>query len=399
MDYSVTRAETQPRLAAGQEHTHAKERTGTRSSLPVGAFIAMQSVLWLAHLLIYATWTTLEPMSAEASRVLAVVLFLLSISFTISTGLAFRFTNGLVGLLYKISAIWIGVLNFVTWAALLAWPVLGLMHVAGVDSPLARQVLGISIFGLAMAVSAWGFVNARLIRERRVTVELENLPEAWRGRTALLVSDVHLGNVNGPGFARRVAKIARRLDPSVVFLAGDVYDGSPVDPEWLAHPLEAIQPPLGVYFCGGNHEDYGMPMAYEAALRGAGVEVLHDARVDLEGLQIVGASYATASHPLRFRAFLERLQLQAGGPSVLLNHVPHGLTIAEQNGVGLQLSGHTHGGQVFPFTWVTRRIFKQFTHGLNRLGRLQVLTSSGIGTWGPPMRVGTAPEVVLITFA
>ena len=399
MDYSVTRAETQPRLTTGQEHAHAKERTGTRNSWPIGAVIAIQAVMWVAHLLIYATWTTLEPMSAPAERVLAVVLFLLSVSFTISTGLAFRFPNRLVGFLYKISASWLGVLNFVTWAACLAWPVLGLMHVAGVDSPMARQVLGISIFGAALGISVWGFVNARLIRERRVTVNLDNLPEAWRGRTALLVSDVHLGNVNGPGFARRLAKIARRLNPAVVFLAGDVYDGSPVNPEWLAHPLEAIQPPLGVYFCGGNHEEYGDPMAYEAALRGAGVEVLHDARVDLDGLQVVGAAYATASHPLRFRAFLERLQLKEGGASVLLNHVPHGLPIAEQCGVGLQVSGHTHGGQVFPFTWLTRRIFKQFTHGLHRVGRLQVLTSSGIGTWGPPMRVGTAPEVVLITFA
>ncbi|MFP5235208.1 MAG: metallophosphoesterase [Acidobacteriota bacterium] len=359
----------------------------------------MQSILWLAHGLIYLTLTMFEPLNQAAANVLAIVLFVLSISFTIAAGLSYRYSNWLVSALYKVSVIWLGMLNFLTWAAALSWVADLAFRVAGQDSPVVREYVGIGIFAAAIAVSLYGFVNARVIRERRVTVELKNLPEAWRDRTALLISDVHLGNVNGPGFARRVARIARRLNPSVVFLAGDVYDGARVDPEWLAHPLEAVQPPLGVYFCGGNHEDYGDALAYEAALRGAGVEVLHDARVELDGLQIVGVSYATASHPLRFRAFLERLRLHEGGPAILLNHVPHGLNMAEQARVDLQLSGHTHGGQIFPFTFFTRRIFRQFTHGLARLGNLQVITSSGIGTWGPPMRVGTAPEVVLITFA
>lgn len=399
MDYSVTRAETQPRLSAGQEHARAHARTGPRSSPPVAFVAIMQSILWLAHALIYVTLTSFEPFSEAASQALAVALFVLSISFTISAGLSFRYGNRLVGALYKVSVIWLGLLNFLTWAALATWVADLGMRAAGLDSPAVREYVGLAIFAAALAISLWGFINARAIRERRVTVEIKDLPAAWRDRTALLISDVHLGNVNGPGFARRVARIARRLNPSVVFLAGDVYDGARVDPEWLARPLEAVQPPLGVYFCGGNHEDFGDPLAYEAALRDAGVEVLHDARVELDGLQIVGVSYATAAHPLRFRAFLERLRLQDGGPAILLNHVPHGLTMAEQAGVDLQLSGHTHGGQIFPFTYFTRRIFRQFTHGLARLGNLQVITSSGVGTWGPPMRVGTAPEVVLIRFA
>lgn len=399
MDYSFTDAETQPRLTAGREHTHVRTRTGPRSSWPVGFIAIMQSVLWLAHGLIYVTLTAFLPMSPATAQTLAVVLFVLSISFTIAAVVAFRTSNWLVALLYRVSASWLGVLNFLTWASLLVWAAdLGL-RAAGLDTPMARQVLGIAVFSAAVAVSIYGFLNARVIRERRVTVELKDLPEAWRGRTALMMSDVHLGNVNGPGFARRIARISRRLNPSVVFLAGDVYDGSPVDPDWLAKPLAAVQPPLGVYFCGGNHEDFGDPVAFEEALRMVGVEVLHDARIELEGLQIIGVSYATAAHPLRFRAFLERLRVREGGPSVLLNHVPHGLTIADREGVDLQLSGHTHGGQIFPFTFFTRRIFKQFTHGFARLGDLQVITSSGVGTWGPPMRVGTAPEVVLITFA
>jgi predicted MPP superfamily phosphohydrolase len=85
-------------------------------------------------------------------------------------------------------------------------------------------------------------------------------------------------------------------------------------------------------------------------------------------------------------------------PSILLNHVPSRLPIVERAGISLQLSGHTHGGQFAPFNWLTRRIFGKFTHGLHRFGALQVYTSTGAGTWGPPMRVGPAPEIVLLTF-
>ena len=112
----------------------------------------------------------------------------------------------------------------------------------------------------------------------------------------------------------------------------------------------------------------------------------------------LGVPYGDSTCPIRLRATLEGLHLDPGQASILLNHVPNRLPIVEQAGVSLQLSGHTHGGQIFPFNWLTRRVFGKFTYGLQRFGELQVYTSSGAGTWGPPMRVGTHPEIVLITF-
>jgi hypothetical protein len=254
-------------------------------------------------------------------------------------------------------------------------------------------------FGAAVLTGLYGILNARWIRERRVTVELARLPSSWKGRTALLITDMHLGNVNAVGFSRRIAAIARRLDPSVIFIAGDLYDGSKADPARVAGPLFAMNPPLGVYFCGGNHEDFGDPAEYAAALRQGGIRVLHNERVCVDQLQVIGVSYADTSYPAHMRTFLDGLHLGDGPASVLLNHVPHRLPIVEEAGVSLQLSGHTHGGQIFPFTLATRWVYGKFTYGLQRFGKLQVLTSSGAGTWGPPMRVGTHPEVVLITFA
>lgn len=342
---------------------------------------------------------TFWPLGPSAAWKLGTGLALLSISFIIPTILGHRYSNPLVEILYKIAAVWLGLLNFLFWAACLCWIATGVLQLLSPgDTVPGRHWIAAIFFGLAFLAALYGFVNARLIRERRVTVTLPNLPASWRGRTALLVSDMHLGNVNGEGFARRIANLTRRLDPAVVFIAGDLFDGSKVDADRLVAPLADLAKSVDIYFCGGNHEEFGDEAAYSSALIRGGIHVLHNRSMNVDGLQVIGVSYSAAAQPAGLRNFLHSLNLD-GKPSVLLNHVPHGLPVVEQAGVGLQVSGHTHGGQIVPFTWLTWRIFRQFTHGLQRFGKLQVYTSSGVGTWGPPMRVGSEPEVALITFA
>jgi predicted MPP superfamily phosphohydrolase len=103
-----------------------------------------------------------------------------------------------------------------------------------------------------LLTGVYGLINARLIRQRRLTVRLPNLPETWKGRTALLVTDLHLGNVNATEFSGRIAAIAERLSPSVILFSGDLYDGSKADPAHLAAPMFKLAPPFGMYFSGGN---------------------------------------------------------------------------------------------------------------------------------------------------
>ncbi|HTX77447.1 MAG TPA: metallophosphoesterase [Terracidiphilus sp.] len=365
---------------------------------PVFGVFVLQVFLLLAHWFLFLTIVHFLAVGRTAERLLGAALLVLALSFVAAAFWSYRHANTLVALVYKAAAVWLGFLNFLFWAACLCrLAELGLW-LAGKDTPEARATVGVALFGLAVLAGAYGLVNARRIRERKVTVSLPGLPEGWRGRTALLVSDLHLGHVNGAGFAGRVSGIARRLNPDIVFIAGDLFDGSKVDARRLAGPLFELEPPLGMYFCGGNHEDFGDAAGFEQALRGAGIRVLHNERVNVNGLEVIGVSYRDAAYPMHLRAFLDGLGLN-GTPSVLLNHVPSRLPIVEQAGVTLQLSGHTHGGQILPFTWITRRAFGKYTHGLHRFGRMQVLTSSGAGTWGPPMRVGSDAEVVLITFA
>ena len=366
---------------------------------PVFGVFVLQVFLLLAHWFIFHTVAAFWPLSANGQSVLAAALFLLGISFVAAALLGYRFSNLLVENIYKIAAVWLGMLNFLFWAACLCWLCRFALGLARHDTAIARQWLAGVLFSLAFLVVVYGMVNARRIRERRIAVTLPNLPQSWQGRTALLISDMHLGNINGAPFARRIASIAQRLNPHIILIAGDLFDGSKADPNRIAAPLFTLAPPYGIYFSGGNHEDFGDADQYEATLIKGGIRVLHNERVLADGLQIVGVSYADSTRPMQLRSYLESLRLAGGPASILLNHVPSRLPIVEIAGVSLQVSGHTHGGQFFPFTWITRRAFGKYTYGLHPFGKLQVLTSSGVGTWGPPMRVGTEPEVVLITFA
>jgi len=210
------------------------------------------------------------------------------------------------------------------------------------------------------------------------------------------VSDLHLGHVNGAAFSRRVVAKIEQLRPDIVFITGDLFDGTRVKAEDVVSPFEQLSPRYGAYFVTGNHEEFSDPTNYIDALKGAGIGVLENQKIVVDGLQIVGVNHGDSAKPVRFHSILARADIDQNQASILLSHSPHALSVAERAGVSLQLSGHTHGGQVFPFTWFTRRIFGEHTYGLSRCGELLVYTSSGAGTWGPPMRVGTSPEIVLI---
>jgi predicted MPP superfamily phosphohydrolase len=126
------------------------------------------------------------------------------------------------------------------------------------------------------------------------------------------------------------------------------------------------------------------------------MRVLDNEKVEVHGLQLVGVHDRETHRPEIFRGILEKAGLDAGRASVLLAHRPENLSVAEEAGISLQLSGHTHRGQFWPWTLVVRRVHQEFAYGLNRFGKMIVFTSSGAGTWGPPFRLGTRSEVVLI---
>ena len=357
----------------------------------------IQSILFLTHFFLYETWMFARAGSETSSAPwLKVTVGMLSVSFLAASLLAFRYSNPAVRTLYRIAAAWLGIVSFLFLAAGASWVVFGVTRILGVDVNFHVIVEFSYAAGVLSGVA--GLLNAGWTRIRRITVRLENLPEAWRGRKAALVSDLHLGHVRNGSFLGRIVAKVMRENPDAVFLAGDLYDGTAIDAAKAAEPLRALQPPHGTYFVAGNHEQFGDDSRYLQAVSNAGVRVLHNEKVEADQLQIVGVPYNHATQDEHFRSVLQKIGVDRNRASILLTHAPDRPHIAEREGISLQVSGHTHVGQFFPWTWMARKIYRQFVYGLSRIGKMLIYTSSGAGTWGPPLRLGSSPEIVLLQF-
>lgn len=359
--------------------------------------IIVQSVLFLGHFFLYETWVTALGGKAVSSPLwLKLAVAFLSISFVGASLFAFRYTNPWLRAFYRAAAVWLGLLSFLFIAAVFSWIVFAIASAAGLALNFHRVVA--LFFAVALVAGIYGVFNANWTRITRITVRLANLPEAWRGRKAALISDVHLGHVRNGSFLRRmVAKILKE-EPDAIFIAGDLYDGTAIDARRAAEPLSNLSAPQGVYFVAGNHEQFGDDSKYLRAVEAAGVRVLCNEKVDADGLQIIGVPYRHATQDAHFSSILEQIGVDRTRASILLTHAPDHPEVAEAAGVSLQLSGHTHVGQFIPWSWMARRIYRQFVYGLSRIGKMQVFTSSGVGTWGPPLRLGSKPEIVVLQF-
>ncbi|HEX3730744.1 MAG TPA: metallophosphoesterase [Opitutaceae bacterium] len=280
-------------------------------------------------------------------------------------------------------------------AAALSWIAAGGAQAAGLA--VRARSLAEGIYAAAFAVALYGLLNAVIPRTVRIAVNLPNLPAYWHGRTVALVSDVHLGNIRGRAFVRHLVWRLQRRSPEAVFISGDMFDGTRLDAERAASPWGGLRPPSGMYFVSGNHDERGKRNLHVAALERTGIRVLHNEKIVVRGLQVIGVHDTETHRPELYARILRRAAIDPDCASLLLAHQPINLDVAEAAGISLQVSGHTHGGQFWPWSLLARRVHGEFVYGLNRFGRLMIYTSSGAGTWGPPFRVGTRSEIVFLT--
>jgi predicted MPP superfamily phosphohydrolase len=368
----------------------------TRKRL-IGFIAVIQSVLCLTHLFLYQTWT-FSPAGIDTHRPLWIKLMVgfLSVSFVAASVLAYRYTNAALRVFYRAAAVWMGLVSFLLVAAVSSWIIFGVARLAGTDVNFHRTVE--VLFAAAVVAGLYGVFNASWTRITRTTVQLANLPAAWRGRKAALISDLHLGHVRNGSFLRRMVRKILREEPDAIFIAGDLFDGTAIDAQRAAEPLRELVAPQGVYFVAGNHEQFGDDSKYLGAIAATGVRVLSNEKVEVDGLQIIGVPFRNAARDGQLASVLHGVSVDRNRASILLTHAPDRPQIAEAAGVSLQLSGHTHVGQFVPWSWMARRIYRQFVYGLSRIGKMQVFTSSGAGTWGPPLRLGSNPEIVMLEF-
>jgi predicted MPP superfamily phosphohydrolase len=272
----------------------------------------------------------------------------LPIAFIATTIVGFRHSNPFQRIIYAVSATWLGALNFAFFAAVACW-IFSLPDWLA-DWPVPRFSLAATVFGIALVITVYGLINAAWFRVTRIDIRLPNLPEAWQGRTLALITDLHLGHISGPGFLGRIISRLRSLQPDAVLISGDMFDGTTVELNHLVAPWRGYSAPRGIFYVTGNHDEFAERTIYLDAVQRTGVRVLNNEKIVLSGLQIVGVHDSEAGDAAELRSILRRVRLDPQYPSILLAHRPANLAVAEEEGISLQLSGHTHKGQLWPWT-------------------------------------------------
>ena len=249
-------------------------------------------------------------------------------------------------------------------------------------------------------VSLYGIWNSFQTKVTEIDIPVKGLQKEIR---AVHLSDIHIGHFRGKGFLQEIVNKTNYQNPDVVFLTGDLFDGKIRLSQENISPLKKLQAP--VYFVNGNHDGYTGVEIIKEYLRNINVRVLENEIDHFGELQIIGLNHmrsvpdkadmhAAPGGP-SIKETLAAMEINPAQPTVLLHHSPDGIEYADQHGVDLYLAGHTHAGQLFPIIYLNELIFK-YNRGLHQFKETRILVSEGLGTFGPPMRLGTKSEIILL---
>lgn len=252
--------------------------------------------------------------------------------------------------------------------------------------------------GLAtVGYGAYGVLRGPSVK--RITVPLARLPRAAHGFRIAVVSDIHIGPILGRAHTRRIVDTINATSPDLIAVVGDLVDGSVADLGSAAEPLASLRARHGSYFVTGNHEYFSGAQQWVDHVRELGLVPLENARVEIEGFDLAGvndiAGETEGQGPDFARALGDR---DRGRAAVLMAHQPVVIHDAVEHGVDLQLSGHTHGGQLWPGNYLAE-LANPTVAGLERYGDTQLFVSRGAGAWGPPVRVGAPSDITVVELA
>jgi predicted MPP superfamily phosphohydrolase len=312
----------------------------------------------------------------------------------------FRLSPRAAALLGWPAYVWLGTCFYLLLLLCLSDMVLGALALLGASGDPGPVRAVIVLFAVTLVV-AYGMWNALYRGPRVVRVELwpHAWPDALDGYRIAQISDIHIGTLLGAEYARRVTDRCNALRPDAIAVTGDVVDGSVAKLADRVRPFADLNAPDGVFFVTGNHDHYSGADGWSAKLQSLGFQILRNRRVRIERMsaafEIAGVDDYSSRRRVEqgggdFEAALAGWH--AGEPLVLLAHDPRSFEQARTRGVPLQLSGHTHAGQMWPFGWLVR-LQTRYVAGAYRSGDSQLYVNRGTGFWGPPLRVFKCAEI------
>ncbi|MEV8351689.1 metallophosphoesterase [Streptomyces niveus] len=262
------------------------------------------------------------------------------------------------------------------------------------------RVVGGAAAAAALATVGYGTANVLSGPSvKRVTVPLAKLPRAAHGYRIAVVSDIHLGPLLGKAHAQRIVDTINSTNPDLIAVVGDLVDGTVADLGPAAEPLAGLKARHGSYFVTGNHEYFGDAGEWVDHVRELGLHPLENARVEIDGFDLVGVNDIAGEEEGEGPDFAKALGgRDTARASVLMAHQPVVIHDAVKHGIDLQLSGHTHGGQMWPVNYIAQGANPTLA-GLEQYGDTALYVTRGAGAWGPPVRVGAPSDITVVQLA
>ena len=352
-------------------------------------------VLLSGHALIWFIFVKLFHIAALHSQIiLGAVLAFLCLSSLISSYLIHQWDNLFTRWYYMFSGFWIGLgVNVLLIVVLILIIKLAGTAFGFVVPDMAFKILLITG---SLLISAVGVYRAVVPHVVEYAVTIKDLPDAWDNKTIVQLSDIHLGPVYRQRFFYRLIAQTNELKPEAVFITGDLFDGMESDFTWLNHPLNRLEAPKGVFYGFGNHDLYLGFDRVVGLLKGNKISILDNRLEIVDGLQIIGINYSFENDFNLEKAILAQAGYSEAKPSILLFHAPKNVAFAKSAGIDLQLSGHTHDGQIWPFNLVAKWAHQGHGYGFYNDGDFNLVVNGGAGSWGPPMRTAARSEIVKI---
>ncbi len=350
----------------------------------------LQTLIFILHWILYISLIGFFDIPEHSSWIGALLL-ILSISFIATQILIQKRNLKILNVLYTLSCLWMGTLFFLLLGSLLTAIAVHIRIPELTNLPMF--VIATMGFGIGIICNLYAIQNGLRTRLKKVEVRVPGLPDIWYDKNIVFLADLHFGSVYGSTSAAELGSLVQSLTPDIVFVGGDFFDGpkAPYDELAQAFALK-IHAKDGIYAVTGNHEEFTVADEYTKPMEHTGIKVLNKESAIVDGVVVAGIGYLAGEDEKSFRSFVSTLPPH----SILLKHSPSHAQILKEFDISLMLCGHTHHGQVFPFTWLTDVIYKGFAYGLKKSGDTYVYTTTGARGWGPPHRWFTRPEIVLI---
>jgi predicted MPP superfamily phosphohydrolase len=369
-------------------------------------FGIVTSLYAAAHYYLYSWFVRVADPSPRGRHILLALFIFLVVSFPLAKILGWREFNAFSYLLTLVASVWMGLAFYFFLLALgtdllfLGCKMIRLKPKVFAQRPrFYNRMRVVFIAGSVLIIGGFALQEARDLRVTRLEIPIRGLPAELDGFSLVQVSDVHYGMLTANKELSRIVDRVNDLHPDMVVITGDLVDESVSHMEEMKVPLSRLRSRYGTLAVTGNHEYYAGVKRAIAIMEGVNIRVLRSEIVVIPGgLQILGIDDPTGYRRMGeaapdFQRLVRSLDPQK--PSLLLYHQPIHFEKAASLGVGLQLSGHTHGGQLFPIRYISQMIYPR-TPGLHRMGESYLYVSWGAGTWGPPMRLKAPPELVYI---